>query len=293
MTITQLTTFLKIAKTGNFTAAANELGYAQSTVTTQIKLLEDELGCLLFERLGKTTVVTPEGERLLAYAEKMLQLEREIHMDIIEGDEPSGVLKLGVSESLCYNVLPELLMEYKKRFPKVELRLQFIMHDTFPDLLKSGGLDLVYTLNPLTEDDNLRMLIKRRETLGFYAAPTHELGRRKILEEHLDGVPLLLTSHNCSFRKMLLDDLSAHGVTPKIALETTSKEVLKQFAVNGLGVAFIPEMVTKKETADGTLVKLKWAGAKFPIYSQVLVHKDKRISKAIEGFWQMVQEGEK
>jgi DNA-binding transcriptional LysR family regulator len=92
---------------------------------------------------------------------------------------------------------------------------------------------------------------------------------------------------------MLLDDLSAHGVVPKIALETTSKEVLKQFAVNGLGVAFIPDMVTKKETADGTLVKLKWAGAKFPIYSQVLVHKDKRISKAIEGFWQMVQEGEK
>ena len=82
MTITQLETFLKIAQTKNFTSAANELGYAQSTVTTQIKLLEDELGCLVFERLGKTIVLTPEGEKLLVYAEKLLQLEREIHMEV-------------------------------------------------------------------------------------------------------------------------------------------------------------------------------------------------------------------
>ena len=75
MTITQLETFLKIAETKNFTSAANELGYAQSTVTTQIKQLEDELGCLVFERLGKTIILTPEGERLLSYAEKLLQLE--------------------------------------------------------------------------------------------------------------------------------------------------------------------------------------------------------------------------
>ena len=72
MTIIQLETFLKIAETGNFTTAANMLGYAQSTVTTQIKQLEEELGCLLFDRLGKTVVLTQEGERLETYAEKMM-----------------------------------------------------------------------------------------------------------------------------------------------------------------------------------------------------------------------------
>ena len=104
-------------------------------------------------------------------------------------------------------------------------------------------------------------------------------------------MPLLLTSHNCSFRKMLLDDLISFGITPKIALETTSKEVLKQFAANGLGVAFIPEMVTQKETGDNTLVKLKWTGTGFNVYSQLLVHKDKRINKAIVGFAKMVTDG--
>ena len=101
MNTTQLETFLKITETQNFTAAANLLGYAQSTVTMQIKQLEEELGCLLFERLGKKVVLTPEGRKLSAYAERMMQLEREIMLEVPEAREPAGVIRLGVSESLC------------------------------------------------------------------------------------------------------------------------------------------------------------------------------------------------
>ena len=111
MTITNLETFLKIAETQNFTTAAAQLGYAQSTVTMQIKQLEEELGCLLFERLGKTVVQTAEGRKLSSYAEKMMQLEREIRLEVPAAREPSGTLRLGVSESLCYNRLPRLLLE--------------------------------------------------------------------------------------------------------------------------------------------------------------------------------------
>lgn len=289
MTITQLTTFLKIADTGSFTTAANELAYAQSTVTTQIKQLEDELGCLLFDRLGKQIVLTAEGEKLQSYARKMLELEREIHMEVPGESEPAGVLKLGISESLCYNVLPGILMEYKELYPNVEIRLRFVMHDTLAELLRSGELDLVYTLNPLITDDSLKMLVKRRETLGFYASPEHALARKKINEESLSGVPLLLTSHACSFRKMLLEDLDAKGIERRVVLETESKEVLKQFAANGLGVAFMPDMTAAEEVKANTLVKLKWTGSKFPIYSQVLVHKDKHISKAIEGLTAIIR----
>ena len=121
MTITQLTTFLKITEQGSFSAAANSLGYAQSTITTQIKQLEEELDCQLFDRLGKTVVLTSKGERLIAYAEKMLQLEREIRLDISDEQEPSGVLKIGVSESLCYNHIPEYLMRYREALPGMEI----------------------------------------------------------------------------------------------------------------------------------------------------------------------------
>jgi len=78
MTIIQLETFLRIADKGSFSSAASDLGYAQSTVTMQIKQLEEELGADLFNRLGKTISLTPAGERLIVYAEKLLQLDRVI-----------------------------------------------------------------------------------------------------------------------------------------------------------------------------------------------------------------------
>ena len=282
MTITQLETFVKITEMSSFSMAANSLGYAQSTVTMQIKQLEDELGCVLFDRLGKTIVLTSAGERLVEYAERLLQLEREIHREVPESDEPVGTLKIGVSESLCYNRFPQILMEFKKRYPKVDIGISFIMHDTFPELLKRGELDLAYTLNPRIEDANLTRLHEHREFLGFYVCRDHKLAHKKINEQDLNEVPMLLTSHNCSFRNMFLDSMKQHDSRPDIVLETSSKEILKAFAANGLGVALMPEMVAETEQKRGSLVELKWVGDDFPIYSQVFVHKDKRITKSVE-----------
>lgn len=289
MTITQLETFLKIVDTKNFTAAAANLGYAQSTVTTQIRQLEDELDCLLFDRLGKTIVLTAAGERLQLYADRMMQIEREIHLEVPDSVAPAGLLKLGVSESLCYNRLPHKLMSFKEKFPNVEIRLQFINHDTFPDMLRKGELDLVYTLNPEIVDDSLKLLYRHPETLSFFVCPTHPLAKKTVVtEEDLSEVPLLLTSHNCSFRQMLLAALANARITPKTALETSSKEILKQFAANGLGAAFMPDMAAEEEVKNKSLKRLNWKGAKFPVFSQVFIHKDKHENRITEEFVHMV-----
>lgn len=293
MTITQLETFLKIAETRSFTAAAGLLGYAQSTVTMQVKQLEEELGCLLFERLGKTVALTQEGERLCGYAARMMQLEREIKLEVPAVQEPAGVLRLGVSESLCYHRLPEVLLKYKQKYPKVEIQLSFIMHDTFPALLKKGTLDLACSLNPPMEYPDLTMLYDRPETLGFYASPEHPLAKKKrITEKDLEQVPLLLTSHTCSFRHMLLEDLAGMAIVPHIALETSSKEILKQFAVNRLGVAFMPDMTAEDEVRKGLLARLDWAGKEFPVSTRIYVHKDKHVSRAIRELADLIAENE-
>lgn len=283
MNIFQLETFAKIAETKNFTTAGNILGYAQSTVTTQIKQLEDELGCLLFDRLGKSIVLTEEGERLLGYAEKMLQLKREIYLEVPPSKEPSGIIKLGVSESFCYDKFPKILLKYRKKFPNVHIQIQFINHDTFPAMLKNGALDMAYTLNPIIENDELCLLEKKREYLAFFASPRHPLAQKKsVTEKDLQGVPLLLTEHNCNFRRMLLEDLKRRGVVPTVALETSGKEVLKQFAINQLGVGFMPEMTAQAELKEKKLCRLDWKGEDFPIYSQLIVYKGKRLSRAVE-----------
>ncbi|MBP5697284.1 MAG: LysR family transcriptional regulator [Treponema sp.] len=289
MNIFQLETFLKIAETKNFTTAGNILGYAQSTVTAQIKGLEDELGCLLFERLGKSIVLTAEGEKLCVYAEKMLQLKREIFLEVPPSKEPAGIIKLGISESLCYDKFPKVLLKYRKKYPKVDIQIQFINHDTFPLMLKNGALDLVYTLNPIIEEEGLLLLEKHREELAFFASPSHPLAKKTaITENDLQDLPLLLTGHNCNFRHMLLEDLKKHSIAPRVALETSSKEILKQFAINQLGVAFMPEMAGRAEVKAKKLKRLDWKGEDFPIFSQLLVYKDKRISSPIEALEKML-----
>ena len=289
MTITQLNTFLEIAKKDSFSAAANSLGYAQSTVTMQIKQLEDELGCPLFERLGKTITLTSAGERLVSYAERILQLEREIHLEVSDEENTAGVLKLGVSETLCISRLPKVLMEYKKSFPQMEIRVQFINHEDISVRLASGELDMVYTLNPLIEDESVNVIYKKKETMGFYSSPDFSMVKSRISEADLEGVPLLLTDHDCNFRHMLVADLMECGVTPQIEVETSSKEVLKQFAKNGHGITFIPDMAAEKEISEGTLRRLTWKGNVFRIYSQVIVHKDKHMNKAISSLIQLIK----
>ncbi len=290
MTLTQLCTFIKITETNSFSAAAESLGYAQSTVTMQIKQLEDELGCALFERLGKTISVTTSGERLIAYAEKMLQLERDIRLDVTDEDDPAGVLKLGVSESLCINRFPKILMEYNKNNPRTEIRIQFVTHENIPELLQKGELDMVYTLNPLIEDERIRILHMKREKLIFCTSPDHPMAGKTIREKDLKDVPLLLTGHNCNFRHMLIADLEENDILPNIVLETSSKEILKQFAQGGFGVAFIPEMTSEEEIKKGILKRLTWKGTDFPVYSQVLIHKDKHQNKAINGLVDIIKE---
>lgn len=290
MTLTQLSTFIAIVENGSFTAAANRLGYAQSTVTTQMKQLEDELNCLLFERLGKSLTLTEEGRHLIGYARKMLQIEREIMLEISSSDEPGGILKVGVSESLCYQELPKMLADFKKQYPKVEIQLQFVTHDTFPSLMKRGELDIVYTLNPSIDAPELTLLYEKEETLGFYASPNHPLAsKEQVKEKDLDNMPLLLTGRNCNFRKMLLKALYEKHIVPRIVLGTSQKEILKQFAIDNLGIAFIPDITAEKEMAAGVLRKLDWHGKVFPIYSQVFIHKDKTPNITINEFVKMIK----
>ena len=100
-----------------------------------------------------------------------------------------------------------------------------------------------------------------------------------------------MNSHGCSFRAMLLEDLKKHAVVPTVALETSSKEILKQFAASRLGVAFMPEMAARAELKARKLVQLAWKGADFPIYSQLLVYKGKSLSKAIDALVKMLAGG--
>src|SRR5687768_17710567 len=109
MELRLLATFEKVADVLSFTRAAADLGYAQSSVTSQIRALESSLGVDLFERLGSRIRLTEAGERLLPYARRMIDLAEEAQAAVTGADEPAGTITVGTMESLTSYRLPPLL----------------------------------------------------------------------------------------------------------------------------------------------------------------------------------------
>lgn len=116
MDFKQLKTFITICDVKSFTSAAATLGYAQSTITTQIKMLEEDLGTTLFNRIGKTISLTNEGQQLLPYARQVLDLERSIYNNISTSSNSSGNLVIGTPESLCNQLVPQIIKFFKSQY---------------------------------------------------------------------------------------------------------------------------------------------------------------------------------
>src|SRR5258708_5654674 len=119
----KLKTFRTVASTNSFTRAAAELGYSQSSVTTQIKALERELGAPLFDRFAKKVALTEVGQKTLEYAGRLLALADETKAAVRKQGKPAGPLKVSAPEALLIYRLPDLLRQFQIEYPLVHLDL--------------------------------------------------------------------------------------------------------------------------------------------------------------------------
>ncbi len=285
MELRQLKTFAAIVRHGSFTAAAQTLDYAQSTVTSQIQALEAHLDTKLFERLGRNATLTSAGETLYGYAEKLLNLALEAELALADATLPKGRLIVGVPESLCVNRLPTLFKEYQELFPAVEIQLRFDSCSNFRACLRNGELDVAIFLEvPLAEPD-LTIYPLFAEPMAILAAPHHPLTQKScVAPQDLNGQALLLTEGGCSYRHLFDDMLRAYKIMPRSILEIDSVEVLRQFALSGLGLTFLSRQFVSADLASGRLIALPWSGPDFPITAQLIHHREKWLSPALKAF---------
>jgi DNA-binding transcriptional LysR family regulator len=288
MDLRQLNAFITISKLQSFTQAADALGYAQSSITTQIKLLEGELGVRLFERIGKSITLTHEGKKLLPYAKQMLKLSEEIKNVIADNEVPSGTLTIGAAESLCVIRLPEILKEFRKLYPQVEVSLKFGSCADFRHFLRDNIIDVAFSLGTSISSEDFITEIELNEKMLLLTSPGHPLiNKERILPEDISQEPLILTEMGCSYRAVFENILNRHNIKPYVALETGSVQAIKQFTMSGLGITLLPEVAVKDELANNKLVTLNWEGEDFGIVSQILYHKDKWISPALKAFLEL------
>ncbi len=291
MELRQLTTFRMVASTLSFSRTAQALNYVQSSVTTQIQVLEEELGVKLFDRMGKRIALTEAGRRLLVYAEKILALSEEA-IQVVPGDGvPSGTLVVGAAETLCTYRLPKLLRLFHKSYPQVKIVFQPLPSREMQAIVLEGDVDVAFEISSLLRSPVMEIEPLIHEPLIILVAPDHHLASKETISgQDLKDEPLLLTEVGCSYRVLLEAALEKEGVHATSNVEFNSIEAIKQCVMASMGIAFLPLITVKNELEQGKLVQLNWPQHEFNVFTQMWRHKDKWVSPTLDVFMSMARE---
>lgn len=291
MELRQLKTFVYIAKLGSFVQAADTLGYAQSTITNHIQMLENETGVRLFERLGHRVMLTHHGSALLPYAEQVIKLTSEALEVVSNPDIPQGKLVIGTGESLGTYRLPELLLAYRKAYPKVEMVLKYDNCTTVCDCIRRNEIDIGIIINDRMMGDDLIIHDISSEQMLFLISPDHPLAQKeKVTPDDLVETCVILTEPGCSYRLTMEKILKDFKITPQAFMEASSIESIKQLVMLGLGISMLPRFTVEKELADCRICAVRWEGPNPNDRVQMLYHKDKWISPTLQAFINMTRE---
>ncbi|SCZ80249.1 LysR family transcriptional regulator [Acidaminobacter hydrogenoformans] len=290
MELRNVTTFLKVAESGSFTKAAEQLGYVQSTVTVQIQQLEKEIGFPLFDRIGKKVSLTPMGQEFIVYANQLERIAAESKQIGKNPKNYSGHLRIGVLESLFVWLIEDLLIEYHNEFPNVSVETKTASGSDLFNLLRQNQLDLIYLLDKkITEKDCVRTFAWPVKIV-FVTSPEHPITKmKKIAFQDVLQYPLILTEKNGIYRKALEDFASERNtlITPYWEIDNTGTIV--KLIKHGLGIAFLPEYTVNESVEGHELVALEVEDCSIEFWSQLFYNKNKWITPPMDGFIKMIE----
>lgn len=278
-----LYTFKKVCELNSITKAAEKLGYVQSTVTTQIKLLENELGVKLFERYGNTIHITGAGEKLLEYSNEIFRITDSFLDSMREEKETSGSLRIAAVDSVCMTVLPDILCQFIQKYPKVNIKVISGVANELKHYLASGQADIAFILDFNKPSDEVYSLLERTIELGFYIAADITLESTWMCIEDLKKQKFVLTEPNCLYRKKVEEFFKRSGIEPEILMESSSTEAIIKIVSNGLGITYLPGLVADKCQSIKRLY-FKDKENEDKVFLQLLIHKNKWKSRIINEF---------
>lgn len=290
MELRNIKTFARIAEVGSFTRVATELGYTQSAVTMQVKQLERELGCVLFERLGRSVRLTPEGERLLPVANRMLQAADEASRIAQKPGEVSGTLRIGVSDSLLVGVLAPVLSELSRTYPRVCASTHQQMPDEQFAMLRRNDIDVLLLLDERMERPEWVKVFEVPAEVGFVAAATDPLARRtKVPLEEVLSRPLFLTERDVSYRTGLDERIWARGLEATPRVECGNTAFLTELVEGCGGVSFLPSCAVRAAVAAGRLAHVDVDFERLDLWHQAIVRKNKVVTPQMRLFLELVR----
>ncbi|MEC3884504.1 LysR family transcriptional regulator [Halobacillus sp. HZG1] len=291
MDISYFYTFKEVAKWGSYTRTGEELGYAQSSVTTQIKKLEDYYGVRLVERAGQTMRLTQSGEQLLHYVDQVIDILEEAESKVSKNVQMRGTVRIGAVESLAAYFISKSLKAFKEQNPDLRIQLESGLCPNLKEGVLESHYDLAVVLDEEVKHPLLETLLLRKEKMVIVAANEHPLvGQEQINIRRIEDETLILTEKDCSYRNMLEGILKKRAVEPRSVISFTSLEAIKQCVIDELGIAMLPEMTVAGELENGSLRALDFNHQDLALYIQIIHHQKKWLSPSLEKFIQLLYE---
>jgi DNA-binding transcriptional LysR family regulator len=209
-----------------------------SAVTTRIKQLEASIGVKLFHRDRQRLHLSPAGELLLDYADRLIRLSAEAR-DVVSGTMPRGVLRLGALESTTASRLPPILADFHARYGDVRLELVTGTNDVLLKQLAERQLDAAFIAEPppLPAFDYVPVFSER---LTLISSPDHPVIRRA---SDVDGASLIAFPDGCAYRRVLQRWLGRDSLVTYRVLELASYHAIVACVTAGAGIALMPESV--------------------------------------------------
>jgi DNA-binding transcriptional LysR family regulator len=293
MELRNLITFIYVAELGSFTKAAEQLGYSQSTVSFQIKQLEEELSCLLFERINHTVTLTERGRELVSYAHKIRALTDEFRENLTDEAPCQGSIHIVTPDSVCEELIQNHYVNFYKEYPEISVKFTTADTSVMFDMLDHNEADVIITLDSHVYGKDYVIAAENHLPIHFVANSSSQFARVKNLSiRDIASEPFILTEYGQGYRRVFDRELAKRSLSINPVLEIGRTDIITALLTKGNMISFLPDFVTKSYIESGELCYLDVTDMNIDIWKQLIYHKNKWMSKSLRAFIEFVKKRE-
>lgn len=293
MQLRNLITFIHVAELGSFTKAAEQLGYSQSTISFQIKQLEEELDCLLFERINHTITLTERGQELVSYAHQIRDLTDEFKEKPSKGDQLSGHIHIVTPDSICEEMVTARYFDFHSKYPLISIRFSTADTSAMFEMLDRNEADLIITLDCHAYHKDY--IIAKEEPLSMhFVTNSHSkfAGQKQISIRDIANEPFVLTEYGQGYRRAFDSELAKRSIDITPVLEIGRTDMIASVLAKSDMISYLPDFVTKPLVDAGVLCYLDVCDMNIEIWKQLIYHKNKWLSKSLKALIAYIKDQE-
>ena len=291
MEFRNLKTFVRAAELHSFSQTARELGYTQSAISMQISQLEAELDTRLFDRVGRSVDLTPQGRQFFDYAQRMLQMAENARNVLHNEAVISGKLRVSMASSICSSLFPGILRRYCEKYPGVQVTVQSGTTEEMFRALAQNDVDIIYHLDDQILRSDLVVPLCRRVPIIFVAPKGHPLTQKASISlKECVRYPFILTEKGMSYRSQLDSKLAEEGLELNPFLEIGNTDVIASLVESGMGLSFLPEFVVRRQLDEGSIARLNVEGIDARLYLQLIYSRAKWMTTAMQALIDLIVE---